>query len=88
MSEELQEKSPERFYTKKDVDKQKTASGIGGLIIGAIGTLFASVVLNKVTKINVTDKITALTDAGIEKIKGIGKDPVITEVSISKIEIE
>jgi hypothetical protein len=66
-------KAAERLYTKKDVDKQKTASGIGGIIVGVVSTLFASVVLNKVTKINVTDKVTGVTDAGIKKIKGIGK---------------
>jgi hypothetical protein len=62
---------PQRLYDQNEVKARKAASGVGGIVVGVLATLFTGVVLNKVAKINITDKTTQLANTGIEKIKTI-----------------
>jgi hypothetical protein len=48
-------------------------ANISGIIIGALSTLAAGVIINKVAKVNITSAATGLVDTGIDKIKGITK---------------
>jgi hypothetical protein len=62
---------PSRLFTADEVKSKKTASGIGGTFFGIIITLLSGVIINKFAKVNITDKTTAITDSGIDKIKAI-----------------
>jgi hypothetical protein len=67
------ENKDEKLYTAKEVKAKKTGSGIGGFLLGALGTLVTGVILNKAVHLNITDASTKLADEGIDKIKGLPK---------------
>jgi hypothetical protein len=71
MSNELEEVKGERLYTKGEVKTRKTASGIGGFLVGAAATLLAGVIVKKAINVNITDSVTKLADTGIDKLKKI-----------------
>jgi hypothetical protein len=82
------QESTERLYTKDEVKAKKVASGIGGTLFGAIATLIVSVIVNKATKINVTDKTTELADRGINKIKTLPQNFKKNEKEIEVSELD
>jgi hypothetical protein len=62
-----------RVYSRPEVKTQKTISGIAGFIVGMLSTVVTSVILNKVVKINITNKTTDLVTTGVAKIKSFKK---------------
>jgi hypothetical protein len=72
MAHELENKD-EKLYTAKEVKAKKTVSGLGGLFLGALGTIVTGVILNKAAHLNITDATTKLADEGLDKLKGLPK---------------
>jgi hypothetical protein len=71
----------ERLYTKDEVKAKKHTAGVAGLIVGALSTLAAGVIANKVARVNITNESTRLVDVGIEKIKKIKNKKNETDVA-------
>jgi hypothetical protein len=63
-----------KLYSKPEVKRRSTVSGISGALIGVIGTITAGVILSKTANINITTAATKLVDDGIEKIKSSRRD--------------